>query len=120
MEGYIRSGDWLILFAASSFVVWLGINVWFTRGGATLIIRGGGHVVEEVPLSRDRIAVVPGPLGITTVQIKNGRARIQADPSPRQYCVRQHWIERAGQAAICLPNQVSIEVSGSVYDSLNY
>jgi hypothetical protein len=117
---YVRNGDWLILLAASSLVIWLGLNVWFMRGGDTLIVRGGGRVVAELSLARDQTTFISGPLGATTIQIKNRRARIQADPSPRQYCVKQGWIDRAGQAAICLPNQVSIEVGGNAYDSLNY
>jgi hypothetical protein len=117
---YVRSGDWLILFAAGSFVTWLCVHVWIIRGGDTLIVRSSGKVIVELPLARDRITSISGPLGTTTVQIENRRARIQADPGPRQYCVKQGWIEQSGEAAICLPNQVSIEVSGGGYDSLNY
>jgi hypothetical protein len=56
------------------------------------------------------------------VEVSKHRARIAADPSPRQHCVKQGWLERAGEIALCLPNQVSIEIAGGVkrYDSLNY
>ncbi|MDA0190732.1 MAG: NusG domain II-containing protein, partial [Proteobacteria bacterium] len=45
-----------------------------------------------------------------------------SDPGPRQYCVRQGWLSRPGQIAICAPNEVSVEVRGAkeAYDSLNY
>ena len=63
-----------------------------------------------------------GPLGITVVEIAAQRARIRSDPSPRQLCVRQGWLTVAGDAAICLPNQVSIELLGNErrYDALTY
>ena len=50
------------------------------------------------------------------------QARIAADPSPRQYCVRQGWLKQAGEISICLPNQVSVELNAGSkrYDSLNY
>jgi adenosylhomocysteinase len=35
-----------------------------------------------------------------------------ADPGPRQYCVRQGWLARPGEIAICAPNQVSVEIRG--------
>jgi len=56
------------------------------------------------------------------IEIHNRRARLAEDPSPRQYCVRQGWLERSGEIAICLPNEVSVELTGGVkrYDSLNY
>jgi hypothetical protein len=117
---HVRIGDWLILIAASGLVLWLGINSWRSQDGDMVIVRNGGQVIAELPLSRDQVAHAVGPLGATTIQIKDGRVRIQADPSPRQYCVKQGWIDRTGQSAICLPNQVSIQISGNAYDSLNY
>ena len=116
---YLRSGDWLLLAVAAGFVSWLGSRVWFGEAGDTLVVRAGGRVVAELPLARNRVATVSGPLGATAVEIHNRRARVKADPSPRQYCVKQGWIEHAGQSAICLPNQVSIEISGRAFDSLN-
>ena len=51
-----------------------------------------------------------------------GRARVVADPGPRQYCVRQGWLVRPGEIAICAPNRVSIQIAGrtKAYDSLSY
>ena len=76
----------------------------------------------EVDLAAPRIVEVPGPLGTTRIEIQPGRARVAADPGPRQYCVRQGWLVSAGAVAICAPNQVSLALSGrhADYDSLNY
>ena len=66
--------------------------------------------------------MVPGPLGTTRVAIEPGRARVVADPGPRQYCVRQGWLARPGEIAICAPNHVSVQIAGRTraYDSLSY
>ncbi|MES1983184.1 MAG: NusG domain II-containing protein, partial [Pseudomonadota bacterium] len=79
-------------------------------------------IFSVVPLARDQTIAVPGPLGISQIAIHNLRARIAADPGPRQYCVRQGWLKQAGEIALCLPNQVSVELSSGRknYDSLNY
>ena len=122
LAAYIRAGDWIVLLAGALFTVWLAVSVW--QGGIAdkAIIRSGGKIVSEVPLSRNQIISVPGPLGISQIVIHNLQARITADPSPRQYCVRQGWLKQAGEIAVCLPNQVSLELSGGKkrYDSLNY
>ncbi len=119
---YLKAGDWMVLVAGMLFTLWLGFAVW--QGGAAdhAIIRSGGKVFREVNLSRDQAIEVPGPLGVSTIAIHNRQARIAADPSPRQYCVRQGWLKQAGEIAVCLPNQVSLELAGSVkrYDSLSY
>ena len=96
--------------------------IWSGGIADTALIRSGGKVFREVPLSRDQQIEVPGPLGTTVITIEKLRARISSDPSPRQYCVRQGWIQQAGEIAICLPNEVSVELTGGAkkYDSLNY
>lgn len=119
---YFKAGDWLVLLLGALLTTWLAATLW--QGGAAdkAIIRSGGKIFSVVPLSRDQIIPVPGPLGISQIAIHNLQARIAADPSPRQYCVRQGWLKQAGEIAICLPNQVSLELSGGSkrYDSLNY
>ncbi len=119
---YIKIGDWMALLLGSLFTVWIAATLW--QGGVAdkAIIRSGGKIFSEIPLSRDQIIEVPGPLGFSKIAIHNRQARIAADPSPRQYCVRQGWLKQAGEISICLPNQVSVELNGGNkrYDSLNY
>ena len=117
-----RPGDWLVvllglIICAVSFPL-----VW--RGGIAekAIIKRGGEIFAELDLSRNRRIDVPGPLGITTVAVEKRRVRVVSDPGTHQYCVRQGWLERAGEIAICAPNQVSVQVIGNkeAYDSLSY
>jgi len=119
---HIKPGDWFTMLLGALLTVSLAITLW--QGGAAdkAVIRSGGKIFREAPLSRNQLIEVPGPLGISHVAIHNRQARIAADPSPRQYCVRQGWLKQAGEIAVCLPNQVSVELSGGSkrYDSLNY
>lgn len=119
---YFRAGDWITLLLGGLITAWLAANFW--QGGAAqkAIIRAGGQVFSEARLDQARRIVVPGPLGTSLVEIEPGRARVAADPSPRQLCVKQGWLSRAGDAALCLPNQISVELVGAKrrFDSLNY
>lgn len=118
----LRSGDWLVLAAGCVAVASLAFVFWFGAPGQRLVIKRAGQLFLETSLDRPRIVEVPGPLGITRVEISGQRARVLSDPGSRQRCVQQGWLNRAGQAAICLPNQVSVEIAGRIkhYDSLNY
>ncbi len=102
--------------------VWVTMIVWSGGAADTALIRSGGKIFRVVPLSRDQQIEVPGPLGTSIITIEKRKARITSDPSPRQYCVRQGWLQQAGEIAICLPNEVSVELTGGQkkYDSLNY
>lgn len=118
----LRPGDWLTLLAGGLCIILLANKVWNGGIADTAVIRSGGKVFSSVPLSRDQLIEVPGPLGTSIITIEKGKARISSDPSPRQYCVRQGWLEQSGEIAICLPNEVSVELTGGQkrYDSLNY
>jgi len=115
---HARPGDWLILVAGLIGV----IALWAHQVGSLegrVLVRVDGRIVSESSLRLDRKLSVSGPLGETRVEIRGGRVRVAADPSPRQLCVRQGWIPPGG-AAVCLPNRVAVENSAAGYDSLNY
>ncbi|WP_435627786.1 NusG domain II-containing protein [Candidatus Ferrigenium straubiae] len=122
MLQYLKAGDWLTLLFGGLCVVLLAITLWSGGLADKAVIRSGGKIFREVPLSRDQQIEVPGPLGTSVITIEKRHARISSDPSPRQYCVRQGWLQQPGEIAICLPNEVSVELTGSTrkYDSLNY
>ena len=118
----LRPGDWLVVAGAAALV---GVSIpHFWQGGLAdrAIVRQEGRVFAEVDLKARRRISVPGPLGDTLIAVEPGRARVVSDPGPRQYCVRQGWLMRPGEIAICAPNQVSLQIAGrtSAYDSLSY
>jgi hypothetical protein len=118
----LRPGDWatallgLGLVAASFPLLWSGGKA------ERAVIRLDGRVVAEFPLNTPRRHAVKGPLGETLIEIVPGRARVLADPGPRQYCVQQGWLTRPNAIAICAPNHVSLSLSGRdpSHDSVNY
>jgi hypothetical protein len=97
-------------------------TLWRNEAAGKLRIRAGDRVFATLSLDQQRTLQVPGPLGISTIVIDRGRARVASDPGRHQYCVKQGWLSKAGQVAMCLPNQVSLELLGGEknYDSLNY
>ncbi len=113
----LRPGDWLVLVGGAALVALLLGQV--GAAGDRVAIKQGGRLFLETTARLDRSIAVPGPLGITQVEIRAGRVRVLADPGPQQICVRQGWL-LPGQTALCLPNRVSVERGASVYDSLNY
>ncbi|MDR1709938.1 MAG: NusG domain II-containing protein [Candidatus Accumulibacter sp.] len=118
----LRPGDWALaagaaLLCAASFPL-----VWQGGRAERAIVARGGETVAELDLSRDRRIEVAGPLGTTVVAVEKGRARVVSDPGPRQYCVRQGWLARSGEIAICAPNEISVRIvgGGQAYDSIAY
>lgn len=119
---HLKPGDWLTLFLGCLCTGLLTLHFWNGGLADKAVIRSGGKIFREVSLARDQQIEVPGPLGISVITIEKNKARITSDPSPRQYCVRQGWLQQSGEIAICLPNEISIELTGHQrkYDSLSY
>lgn len=118
----LRSGDWLIIIASSLMVVYLFQNLWAHEHATKVQIRVGDKVHATYDLNLARNVQVQGALGTAIIHIAQGKVRFAKSPCHNQYCVHQGWLNHSGQAAICLPNQVSLELVGEKkpYDTLNY
>ncbi len=115
-------GDVLVILVGLIFVTCLFKALWHNEHAAKLQIRLGDKIYAIYSLDQNRNIDIQGPIGITRIVIANGKARFASSPCPNQYCVHQGWLSHKGQAAICLPNQVSLELLGGEkpFDSLNY
>lgn len=118
----LKAGDVLILLVAGLCTAALFIHAWLQPPGNTLVVRAHGQIVARAPLDRDARYDVPGKLGVSVIEVLRGQVRVKSDPGPRQICVKQGWINRAGETALCLANEVSLEIQGATraYDSVNY
>ena len=115
-------GDWLIIGASIVAIIIMFQQFWSFAPASQLKIRQGSQIVGTYDLNQQRELHVKGAIGEAIIVINNGQARFKQSPCPNQYCVHQGWLSRAGQAAICLPNQISLQLLGAKnsYDSLNY
>lgn len=115
-------GDWFVVGLSALLVAMLFATLWQAEPANKLRIRQGNSIYATLSLNQKRVLDIHGPLGVSKITIDNGRVRFEQSPCRNQYCVHQGWLHKAGQVAICLPNQVSLELLGSkkVYDSLNY
>ncbi len=115
-------GDWLVIFASVVLVIFMFQRFWVFEQASNLKIRQGNQIVGTFDLDQTRELHIKGPIGESIIVINQGKVRFKQSPCHNQYCVHQGWLSRAGQVAICLPNQISLQLMGakSSYDSLNY
>ena len=72
--------------------------------------RGG----TSLPLARDSVTGVAGPLGVTRLEVRGGRVRVLSSPCPRQACRHGGWVGEAGGMLVCLPNEVVVRLPGNL------
>lgn len=119
---HMRIGDWLTVIVSGIAVVYLFQSLWSHTHASKVQIRIGNHIHATYDLNLTRHVHVRGALGDAVIHIANGKARFAKSPCHNQYCVHQGWLNHSGQVAICLPNQISLELVGDSkpFDSLNY
>jgi len=115
-------GDWLTVIFSMVLIVFLFQTLWSHQHATKVQIRLGNKIYATYNLNLQREVHVHGPIGDAVIRISQGKARFAKSPCHNQYCVHQGWLTHAGQVAICLPNQISLELIGEEkpYDSLNY
>ncbi len=116
------AGDQLVIIASFALVIVLFQQFWSFEHASKLKIRQGSKIVGTYDLDQTRELHIHGELGDSHIIINQGKVRFKQSSCNNQYCVHQGWLSLAGQVAICLPNQISLQLVGakSTYDSLNY
>lgn len=115
-------GDWLVIVITAIGVIYLFQTLWSNTPASQLQIRQADKIIGTYDLNQTRELHIHGPLGESHISIAQGKVRFKQSPCTNQYCVHQGWLAHAGQVAICLPNQISLQLIGEnkPYDSLNY
>jgi hypothetical protein len=108
MKTILSKAD-IVLFILLLLVAAGGIVLMSGRGeGQTAVIRQNGEVVMELPLSADTTVHVAG----TVIQVKDGAIAFIESDCPGQECVHSGWLSSPGDTAACLPNRVSVTITG--------
>ena len=115
-------GDWLVIVISIVAVFFMFQQFWSFEHASQLRIRQGNKIIGTYDLNQTRELHIKGPIGESIIVINQGKVRFKQSPCHNQYCVHQGWLSHAGEVAICLPNQVSLQLLGAknTYDSLNY
>ena len=102
---------WLVL-AGFGGVLALAVLIG-SRGGARVTVRVDGEIYGTYSLLTDWEVRITGNDGEENVLIiRDGSAWMESASCPDGLCMRMGKISRKGQSVICLPNRVSVEVTG--------
>ena len=95
------------------------LNGWLFANWGTGFSKGDWVVVTvnqketmRLPLNQDQITHVKGPLGLTEIEVKKGRARIARSPCKNKVCIKSGYIRYADRLAACIPNRVVVRIVG--------
>ena len=88
--------------------------------GAEAVVTVDGETVAVLPLDRDAVRTVGEDRGFSnTVEVSGGRVRVRDADCPDRLCVRQGWLSRDGESAVCLPHKLTVTVRGGKAPSVD-
>lgn len=80
--------------------------------GSRVVVEQDGKIVYTAPLAEDNTVDIEGPLGKTTLTIRDGTACIASSPCPLKVCLGMGQVGEAGEILACVPNGVLARVEG--------
>lgn len=101
-------GAVLVLALALQLFFWLRPRTAATRARITV----DGQLYADAPLSAQIFDISQAGSAINRVELYEGGARMQSANCGNQACVRQGDIRESGQAVVCLPHRVVVELYG--------
>lgn len=119
----LSRGDLLIWLLAALLIVGLYAFYWRTEGhGAEVVVLVDGKRWARLNLFNDQDLKVPGPLGHSHIQVREGQVRFVDSPCPNKQCVHTGWLQQGGEVAVCLPNRVSLQILATDprFDAINF
>ena len=116
----ITTADKILIAALLILNGWLFAN-WgtgFSKGDWVVVTVNQKETIR-LPLNQDQITHVKGPLGLTEIEVKKGRARIARSPCKNKVCIKSGYIRYADRLAACIPNRVVVRIVGKSHRSVD-
>ena len=109
----ITTADKILVAALLILNGWLFAN-WgtgFSKGDWVVVTVNQKETIR-LSLDQDQTTHVKGPLGLTEIEVKKGRARIVSSPCNNKVCIKSGYIRYADRLAACIPNRVVVRIVG--------
>ena len=86
--------------------------------GAIAVVEVNGVTVGSYPLSVDGVFPLNG--GTNVLIIEEGTARLVESQCPDHTCERTGRVRYVGQTIVCLPNRLSVTVTGDAQNGVDF
>lgn len=105
----IREAVWLL----ALLILAAGLYLWslLQPAGSVAVIEQDGKELYRVALSS---LAEPEQMEVngTVIELSRAGARFVSSPCPDHVCVKAGLLTRAGETAVCLPQRVSVRITG--------
>ena len=108
----VTLGDKILIVFIVLINAFLFAKIGTGTAGDWVVIEVDQQEVSRHRLSENRVVAVKGRLGITEVEIEQGKARIRHSPCTNKICIKAGDIQYADRLIACIPNRIVVRVIG--------
>jgi hypothetical protein len=112
MKVWIKILDIIIIIAVAGLTFYAAYMAYMKPQGKSLVLIRGQDREWVYPIESEVTVVVSGPMGDTTVQIRENCAWIETSPCDNHTCIAAGSVSKQGEWTACLPNNVLVIVHG--------
>jgi hypothetical protein len=112
MKIWVKILDIIIILAVAGLTFYAAYMAYMKPQEKSLVLIRGQDGEWVYPIESEATIVVTGPLGDTTVQIREKCAWIETSPCDNHTCIAVGSISNQGEWTACLPNNVLVIVHG--------
>lgn len=119
----LTRGDSVVWLLAALLITGLYARYWVADShGAEVVVLVDGKRWARLNLFNAQDIEVPGPLGHSHIQVRDGQVRFVDSPCPNKQCIHTGWLSQGGEVAVCLPNKISVQVLADDprFDAVNF
>ena len=112
----ITIGDKILILLLFVLNGWFFMNwgIGFSEG-SWVVVEVNHNEVARLSLATDQTTQVKGPLGLTEIVVKKGRASIVRSPCKNKVCIKSGYINYADRLVACIPNLVVVRIVGKTH-----
>ncbi len=118
-----KRADYAVTLFALLLLPYLYITLWGNGSyGEQVTIRIANQPPQHYSLYDNRRITIEGVLGKNLIELKEGQVRFIEAPCQNKLCIQSGWLRHDGELAACLPNGVTVSVSGrdNRFDAINF
>ncbi len=102
----------ILIILISGGVLWTVYNSSFSKKPAKAEIYYKSQLIETVDLvkGKDKTFSIPQSDHVVFHLSADGRIRFEESDCPDKICIKTGWLDKVGQTAACLPNEVFLKI----------
>lgn len=89
-----------------------GVGARSSEEGAVAIVMLEGQECARIPLDRDALIPLSGPLGPIDLEVRDGAIAVVRSDCPNHLCMTRGWKRTAGDVLACVPNGLVVRIEG--------